>query len=308
VKAERGTPHGGVYLDIASRLPAEEIKRRLPSMYHQFMELAEVDITKEPMEVGPTCHYVMGGIEVDPDTGAAKTPGLFAAGECSGGMHGSNRLGGNSLSDLLVFGRRAGLGASDYVRALADRPTVSEEAVAEAAKLALAPFDGPTNGDSAENPYTLQLDLQDTMNNLVGIIRRADEVTEALEKLTELRERFKRVQVEGHRQFNPGWHLALDLRNMLIVSECTAKAALEREESRGGHTREDFPQMSAEWRKVNLVCALGSDGDVHLERKPLPRMRDELFELFDRSELAKYVTEEELSQYPANAQSKTEAK
>ena len=184
VKAGRNSPHGGVFLDIASRLPAEEIKRRLPSMYHQFMELAEVDITKEPMEVGPTCHYVMGGIEVDPDTGAATTPGLFAAGECSGGMHGSNRLGGNSLSDLLVFGRRAGLGASDYVRALAERPKVSEDAVAEAAKLALAPFDGPRNGEAAENPYTLQLDLQDTMNSLVGIIRNADEVSEALGKLT----------------------------------------------------------------------------------------------------------------------------
>src|ERR1700741_1932371 len=167
VKSGRSTPHGGVFLDIASRLPAEEIKRRLPSMYHQFMELAEVDITKDPMEVGPTCHYVMGGIEVDPDTGAAKTPGLFAAGECSGGMHGSNRLGGNSLSDLLVCGRRAGLGSSDYVRALSDRPKVSGEAVADAAKLALAPFDGPTNGNRAENPYTLHLELQQSLNDLV---------------------------------------------------------------------------------------------------------------------------------------------
>ncbi|MGV0801341.1 FAD-binding protein, partial [Mycolicibacterium elephantis] len=203
-----------VYLDIASRLPAEEIKRRLPSMYHQFMELAEVDITKEPMEVGPTCHYVMGGVEVDPDTGAAKTAGLFAAGECSGGMHGSNRLGGNSLSDLLVFGRRAGLGAADYVRALKDRPKVSEQAVTDATKLALSPFDGPTSGEQAENPYKLQLDLQDTMNSLVGIIRKADEVSEAIEKLKELRERYKRVRVEGGRHYNPGWHLAIDLRNM----------------------------------------------------------------------------------------------
>src|SRR5215213_4438903 len=259
VKAGRGTPHGGVYLDIASRMPTEEIKRRLPSMYHQFMELAEVDITKEPMEVGPTCHYVMGGVEVDPDTAAAKTPGLFAAGECAGGMHGSNRLGGNSLSDLLVFGRRAGLGASDYVRGLAERPKVSDEAVTEAAKLALAPFDGPTNGDRAENPYTLQLDLQDTMNELVGIIRNADEVSEALSKLNELRERFKHVQVEGHRQFNPGWHLAIDLRNMLLVSECVAKAALERTESRGGHTRDDHPSMDATWRKVLLVCRAVND-------------------------------------------------
>ena len=176
VKAGPQLPHGGVFLDIASRLPADEIKRRLPSMYHQFMELAEVDITKEPMEVGPTCHYVMGGIEVDPDTGAAKTPGLFAAGECSGGMHGSNRLGGNSLSDLLVFGRRAGLGAADYVRALKDRPAVSEEAVDAAARLALAPFDGPPTATQPENPYTLHIDLQDTMNSLVGIIRKEDEI------------------------------------------------------------------------------------------------------------------------------------
>jgi succinate dehydrogenase / fumarate reductase flavoprotein subunit len=302
VKAERGTPHGGVYLDIASRLPAEEIKRRLPSMYHQFMELAEVDITKEPMEVGPTCHYVMGGIEVDPDTGAAKTPGLFAAGECSGGMHGSNRLGGNSLSDLLVFGRRAGLGASDYVRALSERPQVSEEAVVEAAKLALAPFDGPSNGDSAENPYTLQLDLQDTMNSLVGIIRKAEEVTEAIDKLTELRERFKRVQVEGHRQFNPGWHLAIDLRNMLLVSECVAKAALERTESRGGHTRDDHPSMEAEWRKVLLVCRAEGDTvvpDISITREDQVPMREDLLELVDIEELEKYFTPEELVNHPA---------
>src|SRR5690348_11860434 len=176
VKAGRGTPHGGVYLDIASRMPAEEIKRRLPSMYHQFMELAEVDITKEPMEVGPTCHYVMGGVEVDADTGAATVPGLFAAGECSGGMHGSNRLGGNSLSDLLVFGRRAGLGAADYVRALSSRPTIAEGAVDAAAERALSPFEAPANGAAGENPYTLQLELQQSMNDLVGIIRKADEV------------------------------------------------------------------------------------------------------------------------------------
>jgi succinate dehydrogenase / fumarate reductase flavoprotein subunit len=254
------------------------------------------------MEVGPTCHYVMGGVEVDPDTGAAKTPGLFAAGECSGGMHGSNRLGGNSLSDLLVFGRRAGLGASDYVRALAERPAVSEDAVAEAAKLALAPFDGPTNGDRAENPYTLQLDLQDTMNTLVGIIRKAEEVSEALAKLDELRERFKRVQVEGHRQFNPGWHLAIDLRNMLLVSECVAKAALERTESRGGHTRDDHPSMEAAWRKTLLVCRTEGDGvvpDVTITREDQVPMREDLLELVDIEELEKYFTPEELANHPA---------
>jgi succinate dehydrogenase / fumarate reductase flavoprotein subunit len=302
VKADRGTPHGGVYLDIASRLPAEEIKRRLPSMYHQFMELAEVDITKEAMEVGPTCHYVMGGIEVDPDTGAATTPGLFAAGECSGGMHGSNRLGGNSLSDLLVFGRRAGLGAADYVRALSDRPQVSEDTITEAAKLALAPFDGPTNRDKAENPYTLQLDLQDTMNSLVGIIRKAEEVSEALAKLAELRERFKNMHVEGHRQFNPGWHLAVDLRNMLLVSECVAKAALERTESRGGHTRDDYPSMEPEWRKTLLVCRASGDSvvpDVTLTREDQVPMREDLLELLNIEELEKYFTPDELANHPA---------
>jgi succinate dehydrogenase / fumarate reductase flavoprotein subunit len=302
VKAGRNSPHGGVFLDIASRLPAEEIKRRLPSMYHQFMELAEVDITTDAMEVGPTCHYVMGGIEVDPDTGAANVPGLFAAGECSGGMHGSNRLGGNSLSDLLVFGRRAGLGAADYVRALKDRPAVSDGDVDRAAQLALAPFEGPSNGDKPENPYTLQLDLQDAMNELVGIIRNAGEITEALNKLDELRQRFKNLQVEGHRQFNPGWHLAIDLRNMLLVSECVAKAALERTESRGGHTRNDHPAMEAEWRKTLLVCrAEGADAvvpDVAISHEPQLPLRPDLLELFEIEELEKYFTDEELADHP----------
>src|SRR5262249_12350863 len=211
VKAGRGSPHGGVYLDIASRLTPAEIKRRLPSMYHQFMELAEVDITAQPMEVGPTCHYVMGGVEVDADTGAATVPGLFSAGECSGGMHGSNRLGGNSLSDLLVFGRRAGLGAADYVRALSSRPAVFQQAIDDAAKVALKPFEGPTDGAAPENPYTLQLELQQSMNDLVGIIRNAGEITQALDRLDKLRERFKKIHVEGHRQYNPGWNLAIDL-------------------------------------------------------------------------------------------------
>ena len=302
VKAGRGTPHGGVYLDIASRLTPAEIKRRLPSMYHQFMELAGVDITKEPMEVGPTCHYVMGGVEVDPDTGAATVPGLFAAGECSGGMHGSNRLGGNSLSDLLVFGRRAGLDAADYVRALKSRPAITEEAVEAAAQLALSPFEGPKDGSPAENPYKLQIDLQDTMNELVGIIRSADEITQALSRLEELRGRFANLQVEGHRQYNPGWHLAIDLRNMLLVSECVAKAALERTESRGGHTRDDHPGMDSKWRKVLLVCrAQGGAGSLphidisHEEQTP---MRPDLLELFELSELEKYYTDEELAEHP----------
>jgi succinate dehydrogenase / fumarate reductase flavoprotein subunit len=302
VKAGRGTPHGGVYLDIASRLTPEQIKKRLPSMYHQFKELAGVDITKEPMEVGPTCHYVMGGIEVDADTGAATVPGLFAAGECSGGMHGSNRLGGNSLSDLLVFGRRAGLGAADYVRALSSRPKVSEDAVETAAKRALAPFETPTNGASAENPYTLQLELQQSMNDLVGIIRKSDEIAEALGRLDQLRERFKHIHVEGHRQYNPGWNLALDLRNLLLVSECVAKAALERTESRGGHTREDHPGMDSSWRKVLLVCkAAGGDEvvpDVSVTHKDQIPMRPDLLEAFEIGELEKYYTDEELADHP----------
>ena len=207
------------------------------------------------MEVGPTCHYVMGGVEVDPDTGAATVPGLFAAGECSGGMHGSNRLGGNSLSDLLVFGRRAGLGAADYVRALSSRPAVAQDAVDAAAKMALAPFEGPTNGNAAENPYTLHVgaaavdERPGRHHPQVGGDRRGPG------QLDELRERFKNLHVEGHRQYNPGWHLAIDLRNMLLVSECVAKAALERTESRGGHTRDDHPSMDSPLAQARCWCA-----------------------------------------------------
>jgi succinate dehydrogenase / fumarate reductase flavoprotein subunit len=307
VKAGRGTKSGGVFLDVSTRMPADVITRRLPSMYHQFKELADVDITKEPMEVGPTCHYVMGGVEVEPDSAAAfgTVTGLFAAGEVSGGMHGSNRLGGNSLSDLLVFGKRAGEHAAAYVDALAKRPKVDTSDVEAAVDVALAPL----QRQSGENPYTLQQDLQAVMGDLVGIIRRAGELTDALKRLHEIRERVANVGSTGGRKYNPGWHLALDLRNMLIVSECTAKAALEREESRGGHTREDFPKMNPEWRQFNLVCSLAPDGDVHLERKPLPKMRNELITLFDRTELSKYLTENEMVEFDAAADaSKTEAK
>jgi succinate dehydrogenase / fumarate reductase, flavoprotein subunit len=291
VKEGRGSPAGGVFLDVSTRLPAEEIIRRLPSMHHQFKELADVDITKQPMEVGPTCHYVMGGVEVDPDTAAAAVPGLFAAGEVSGGMHGSNRLGGNSLSDLLVFGKRAGEYAARHAGEAGKRTKIPAGTVNAAVETALAPL---TRGDGGENPYTLHSELQQVMNDLVGIIRRKGELEESLGRLAELKERATKVGVGGGRRYNPGWHLALDLRNMLTVSECTAKAALEREESRGGHTREDFPKMDADWRKVNLVCSLDGE-DVRLERKPLPTMRAELIELFDRAELSKYMTEEELA-------------
>jgi succinate dehydrogenase / fumarate reductase flavoprotein subunit len=296
VKAGRGTPHGGVYLDIASRLTPEQIRKKLPSMYHQFKELADVDITAEPMEVGPTCHYVMGGVEVDPDTAASVVPGLFAAGEVAGGMHGSNRLGGNSLSDLLVFGRRAGLGAAEYVAALraGERPEVSDADVEAARTEALAPLEY----ESGENPYTVHAELQQTMNDLVGIIRREHEVRSAIEKLGEFRERREKLSAPGSRTFNPGWHLALDLRNMLLVSDCVAKAALERQESRGGHTREDYPKMSATWRKVNLVCSLDEQGRAKLEHKPVPTIRRDLLELFDVSELKKYMTDEELLGLP----------
>ena len=297
VKAGRGTPHGGIYLDIASRRSPEYILKRLPSMHHQFKELADVDITKEPMEIGPTCHYVMGGIEVEADTAAAThVPGLFASGEVAGGMHGSNRLGGNSLSDLVVFGRRAGEGAAAYVAELGGQyPSISDVQVSECESIALAPLER-TKG---ENPYTLHHELQQVMNDLVGIIRIRAEVEEALTKLEELKERAKTVSATGDRKFNPGWHLALDLRNMLAVCESTARAALIREESRGGHTREDFPGMNPEWRKVNLICSQNTEGTgIDVVQQPMPPMRPDLLALFEKSELKKYFTTEEIVDVP----------
>ena len=294
VKAGRGSPHGGVFLDIASRRPAEYILQRLPSMYHQFKELADVDITKEPMEIGPTAHYVMGGVEVDPDTGAASVPGLYAVGEVSGGMHGSNRLGGNSLSDLIVFGRRSGLGAAEYVSALPARPAVPEAALESAAALALEPLERA----EGENPYAIHSELQTIMNDLVGLIRRESEMKTALVELDKLRAREAQVSAAGGRAYNPGWHLALDLRNMLEVAECVAQSALERQESRGGHTRDDYPGMSPEWRKINLICSVDADGDVVLRRQPIVPMRTDLLELFDLGELKKYMTEDELAGLP----------
>ncbi|MFD3590427.1 fumarate reductase/succinate dehydrogenase flavoprotein subunit [Streptomyces sp. NPDC058683] len=309
VKAGRGSPHGGVFLDVSTRMPAEVIRRRLPSMYHQFKELADVDITAEAMEVGPTCHYVMGGVAVDSDTAAARgVPGLFAAGEVAGGMHGSNRLGGNSLSDLLVFGRRAGWHAADHAADLGARPAVDDEQIDAAAAEALRPFSAesqePDSGPP-ENPYTLHQELQQSMNDLVGIIRREGEMEQALERLAALRVRARRAGVEGHRQFNPGWHLALDLRNMLLVSECVARAALERTESRGGHTREDHPAMDRDWRRINLLCELADPtvgpaaadparGQIALTRETTDPIRADLLALFEKEELVKYLAEEEL--------------
>ncbi|WP_019872798.1 fumarate reductase/succinate dehydrogenase flavoprotein subunit [Sporichthya polymorpha] len=274
VKAGRGSPAGGAYLDIASRRSAEYIRKRLPSMYHQFKELADVDITKEPMEVGPTCHYIMGGVEVEPDTAAATVPGLYAAGEVAGGMHGSNRLGGNSLSDLIVFGKRAGDAAAEYAKSHTAR--IADDQLDVASKEAVAPFER----EGGENPYALHQELQNTMNTLVGIIRDADEMTAALDKLQELKERAKNLSVEGNRQFNPGWHLAIDLRNMLLCSEMVAKAALERKESRGGHTRNDYPKTDPEWGTKNIILS-EKDGAVSLVHKPLPVMPDDLKELFE---------------------------
>jgi succinate dehydrogenase / fumarate reductase flavoprotein subunit len=281
VKAGRGSPHGGVYLDIASRRPAEYIRRRLPSMYHQFMELAGVDITATPMEVGPTLHYMMGGVRVDADTEAATVPGLFAAGEVAGGMHGANRLGGNSLSDLLVFGRRAGIGAADFAEGRAGEPALDGAEIEAVVAEALAPL----GREGGENPYDLQHELQSTMQSLVGIIRTGPELEEALEKLGELQERAANLSVAGSRAYNPGWNLATDLPAMLTVSTAVAQGALHRKESRGGHTREDFPAADPELGKVNFVQRQtdrrGPDAPITITPEPLPEMPPELRELLE---------------------------
>jgi succinate dehydrogenase / fumarate reductase flavoprotein subunit len=295
VKAGRGTEHGGVFLDVSKRIPADVIKKRLPSMWHQFYELAGVDITKEAMEVGPTCHYVMGGVEVEPDNAAAVgVPGLFAAGEVAGGMHGSNRLGGNSLSDLLVFGRRAGMGAVEYVKNNGANP-VSDASI----KTAAARIEAPFSREGGENSYSLHAELQEVTHNLVGIIRTGAEIEEAIEKIADIRKRSANVSVSGGRKFNPGFHLAFDLDNMLLVAESTAKSALRREESRGGHTRDDFPGMDSTWRKVNNISSF--DGkQVNVKSQPLPPMPKELFDLFDIHELEKYLTPEEIAKGGSN--------
>jgi succinate dehydrogenase flavoprotein subunit len=278
VKAGRGSEHGGAYLDIASRRSAEEIKRRLPSMYHQFMHLANVDITKEPMEVGPTAHYIMGGIRVDADTQATSVPGLYAAGECSGGMHGANRLGGNSLSDLIVFGKRAGQYAADYALGLGSQPTVDAAAVDAAHSEALAPL----NRESGENPYTLHKDLQEVMQDLVGIIRVESEMAQAIDKIESLKERAKNVCAEGHVQYNPGWNEATDIPALLTTAEAVTRAAYERKESRGGHTRDDYPSTDPQWATVNNRVRL--DGDrIVVDQIPLPEMPADLKQLFEEA-------------------------
>jgi succinate dehydrogenase / fumarate reductase flavoprotein subunit len=291
VKAGRGSPHGGVFLDIASRRSAEDIRRRLPSMYHQFKELAGVDITTEAMEVGPTCHYIMGGVRVDADSTATTVAGLFAAGEVAGGMHGSNRLGGNSLSDLIVFGRRAGIGASEFAQGRSD-VTIDEGQVQEVIEAAIAPFER----ESGENPYEIQQSLQETMQSLVGIIRTGSELEDALGKIEELEDRAANVALSGGTKYNPGWNLTTDLPSMLTVSRCTAMGALERKESRGGQTRNDFPTPDPEMGKVNFVERItdpaadtsGVGGtpsirSITVQPEPIPVMPAELQALFEEA-------------------------
>ena len=277
VKAGRGSPHGGVFLDIAwikEKLPnsVEHIKKKLPSMYHQFKQLADLDITKEPMEIGPTTHYMMGGIQVDAESQMSSVPGLFAAGESAAGLHGANRLGGNSLSDLLVFGKRAGEYAAKFAK---DNGAgrVNPADVDAAAKAALAPFD---RGAAGENPFTVQSELQDIMQNLVGIVRTESEMQEALGKIAALRARAAKAGITGNIEYNTGWHTALDLDNMLSISEMIAIAALERKESRGGHFRDDYPDKSAEWGKYNLKIVQGPDGKPSIERMPVCPLTDEM--------------------------------
>jgi len=284
VKAGRGSPHGGVFLDISwikEKIPnsAEHIKRKLPSMYHQFMQLANLDITKEPMEIGPTTHYAMGGIRVDGETQATNIPGLFAAGECAAGLHGANRLGGNSLSDLIVFGKRAG----EYAAKLAKETSsvkVSDAEIEAAYREAMEPFERPAGG-SSEGPYQVQYDLQNMMQKNVGIVRLQNEMEEALAGLDQLKARAAKVAVQGHLEYNPGWHTAIDLKHLLTVSEAITLCAIERKESRGGHFREDFPDKSPEAAKYNNVVVKAADGSMKLRREPIPAMREDLKQVIE---------------------------
>jgi succinate dehydrogenase / fumarate reductase flavoprotein subunit len=286
VKAGRGSPHGGVFLDIAwikEKIPnaAEHIKKKLPSMYHQFKQLADLDITKEPMEIGPTTHYIMGGIRVNGDSQMSNVPGLFAAGEAAAGLHGANRLGGNSLSDLIVFGKRAGEFAAKFAKERG-AGQINDSQVEEAARKALEPFDrGAKSGGSAEGPYQVQHDLQEMMQSLVGIVRREDEMARALDGIGKLSERAGRVAVYGHREYNPGWHTAIDLKNLMTVSEAITRSAIERKESRGGHFREDFPNKDAASGKVNVVVKKNPDGTMNVRRETIPEMPAELKQVIE---------------------------
>jgi succinate dehydrogenase / fumarate reductase flavoprotein subunit len=285
IKEGRGSPHGGVFLDISwikKRIPKaeEHIKRKLPSMYHQFKQLGDVDITREPMEVGPTTHYIMGGIRVDADTQMSSVPGLFAAGECAAGINGANRLGGNSLSDLIVFGKRAGEFAAKYAKEN-NAGAIQAAQVEETARLALEPFNRGGGGANSEGPYQVQYDLQEMMQNLVGIVRREDEMLRALEGVRDLWERARRVGVTGHRTFNPGWHTALDLTSLLTVSECITRAALERKESRGAHFRDDLPDKDPAFGKTSIVLRKGGDGNMRVSREPIPEMPAELKQIIE---------------------------
>jgi succinate dehydrogenase / fumarate reductase flavoprotein subunit len=284
VKAGRGSPHGGVFLDIAwikEKIPnaAEHIKKKLPSMYHQFMQLANLDITKEPMEIGPTTHYAMGGIRVNGDTQATNVPGLFAAGECAAGLHGANRLGGNSLSDLIVFGQRAGEYAAKYAKANPNI-SISDTEVEAAYREAVEPFERPAGGNS-EGPYQVQYDLQNMMQELVGIVRLQKEMEKALDGIGKLKARAAKVGVQGHREYNPGWHTALDLKHLLTVSEAITMSALDRKESRGGHFREDFPDKDSEAAKYNNVLSKAADGSMKLRREPIPPMPEPLKQVIE---------------------------
>jgi succinate dehydrogenase / fumarate reductase flavoprotein subunit len=266
VKAGRGSPHGGVFLDIASRLPADVIKRKLPSMYHQFMELAEVDITKEPMEVGPTLHYFMGGIRVDADSQMSTVPGLFGAGECTAGMHGANRLGGNSLSDLVVFGKLAGEGAAAYIAKLPSKPAVQNAQITAAVRKATDVL----NREQGANPYLLHEKLCETMSKGVGIVREKKELEQAIAEIEQLKKEAETLKAPGASQYNPGWHEALSMRSLLVTSEAVARAALTREESRGAHTRLDFPGESKDWVEYNVVITRGADGTMQVEKRRRP--------------------------------------
>ncbi|GAC1417527.1 MAG: fumarate reductase/succinate dehydrogenase flavoprotein subunit [Gemmatimonadaceae bacterium] len=284
VREGRGSPHGGVFLDISwirSKLPSagEHIKKKLPSMYHQFKQLADIDITKEPMEVGPTTHYVMGGVRVDGDTQMSSVPGLFAAGEVAAGLHGANRLGGNSLSDLLVFGMRAGKYAAEFA-ARQSSPRVDAEQADAIIRSALEPFERP---GGSEGPYQVEHDLQTMMQELVGIVRRDEEMRRALDALKTLQARARQVSVSGNREYNPGWHTALDLENLLTVSEIVARSALERKESRGGHFRDDFPDKNPSYGKFNIVVRRGPNGEMQVTREPIPEMREDLKKIIEEN-------------------------